>query len=158
MWSVTALDTEHSGYGCLELRYLVGDAVVKSEIWPTWVSESLGVGSTPPSPVPNWVDEILKAGALAKDSATLAESWAIGGTGTRPGEDENNAKYWAEQASKGGGGGGIGYKIGHGLKVMNQDTLEVDAVSNFDGDNTLPITAAAVQETVGNIEVLLGTI
>lgn len=50
------------------------------------------------------------------------------------------------------------YKIGHGLKVEGGNTLAVNAVSDFSGDNTLPITAAAVQETVGNIEIILGTI
>ena len=34
----------------------------------------------------------------AADSTTLAESWAQGGTGTRPGEDTDNAEYWANQA------------------------------------------------------------
>lgn len=29
-----------------------------------------------------------------------AQSWAVGGTGTREGEDTNNAKYWAEQAQR----------------------------------------------------------
>lgn len=59
----------------------------------------------------------------------------------------------------GGGGSGPSYKIGHGLKLDTPtNTLSVNAVSDFEGDNTLPITAAAVQETVGNIEVLLGTI
>lgn len=33
-------------------------------------------------------------------SATLAESWAVGGTGTRPGEDTNNAEYWASEAQR----------------------------------------------------------
>ena len=28
-------------------------------------------------------------------SAILSESWAVGGTGSRPGEDTNNAEYWA---------------------------------------------------------------
>lgn len=37
-------------------------------------------------------------------SATLAESWAVGGTGTRPGEDTNNAEYWAQQAQSIAGG------------------------------------------------------
>lgn len=32
------------------------------------------------------------------DSATLSESWAVGGTGTRQGEDINNAYYWSLQA------------------------------------------------------------
>lgn len=35
----------------------------------------------------------------ASGYATEAESWAVGGTGTRPGEDTNNAKYWATQAT-----------------------------------------------------------
>lgn len=34
----------------------------------------------------------------AETNATESESWAVGGTGTRPGEDENNAKYWADKA------------------------------------------------------------
>lgn len=32
------------------------------------------------------------------DKAKLAESWAVGGTGTRTGEDTNNAEYWANQS------------------------------------------------------------
>lgn len=34
----------------------------------------------------------------AGSNATLAQSWAIGGTDTRTGEDTNNANYWAQQA------------------------------------------------------------
>lgn len=36
----------------------------------------------------------------AENSATLSESWAIGGTNTRDGEDENNSKYYADVSSK----------------------------------------------------------
>lgn len=35
-----------------------------------------------------------------KDVVTTSKSWAVGGTGTRDGEDENNAKYYAELAIK----------------------------------------------------------
>ena len=38
-------------------------------------------------------------------AGTAAQSWAVGGTGTRVGEDTNNAKYWSEQARKIAGGG-----------------------------------------------------
>ena len=38
--------------------------------------------------------------SAAEDSATLAESWAQGGTGTRQGEDTDNAEYWANQAHR----------------------------------------------------------
>lgn len=46
---------------------------------------------------------------------------------------------------------------GHGLKVES-DKLLVNAVDGFLGDNTLPITAAAVHASIGNIEALLETI
>jgi hypothetical protein len=36
--------------------------------------------------------------AGAETASKTAQSWAVGGTGTRPGEDTNNAKYWAKQA------------------------------------------------------------
>ena len=39
------------------------------------------------------------AGA-ASSSAAKSESWAVGGTGTRPGEDTNSAKYWAGKAEE----------------------------------------------------------
>lgn len=51
------------------------------------------------------------------------------------------------------------YKIGHGLKLdESTNTLSVDTADEVEQDNTLPVTSAAVAATVGNIEVLLGTI
>lgn len=55
-------------------------------------------------------------------------------------------------------GGGFPYRLGNGLKVTGGDTLEVDTATDVEQDNTLPITSAAVYTTVGNIEILLGTI
>ena len=36
--------------------------------------------------------------SAASSSATQSESWAVGGTGARSGEDTNNSHYWAIQA------------------------------------------------------------
>ena len=36
-------------------------------------------------------------------AATLAESWAVGGTGSRPGEDGNSSQYWAEKSQESAG-------------------------------------------------------
>lgn len=46
------------------------------------------------------VAQTLANAQAAAASATLAESWAVGGTGTRPGEDTNNAEYWASEAQR----------------------------------------------------------
>ena len=52
----------------------------------------------------------------------------------------------------------INLKIDHTLKISELGALGVNAATEVEKDNTLPITAAAVHTTVGNIEVLLGTI
>lgn len=55
-------------------------------------------------------DAAGSAATAAQSAASVAginktaESWAVGGTGTRPGEDTDNAKYWAEQAQAVAGG------------------------------------------------------
>lgn len=42
-----------------------------------------------------------QAGVYASsDYAKIGESWAVGGTGVRYGEDTNNSKYWAEVAAQ----------------------------------------------------------
>lgn len=58
-----------------------------------------------------------------------------------------------------GGGTGGGYNIGHGLKLdVPTNTLSVNMTDKIEADNTLPISAAAVHETVGNIEAILSII
>lgn len=59
--------------------------------------------------------------------------------------------------SGGTGGGGIPYKIGPGLKVVNS-TLTVDTADAVEEDNTRPVTSAAVYVEIGNIEALLAAL
>lgn len=58
---------------------------------------------------------------------------------------------------QGGGGGDFPYTLGPTLKVTG-NTLDVNTTTEVTEDNTLPITASAVYQTVGNIEILLETI
>lgn len=44
------------------------------------------------------IQQAPASASAAAASATLSESWAVGGTGSREGEDTNNAKYYCEQA------------------------------------------------------------
>lgn len=102
-----------------------------------------GEGTKPPTP-DLWEQELAgKGDALAYDGMELS----LMGAG----------KTLSKVVISGGGGGAIPYRFGHGLKQDGLD-VSVDAVSDFSGDNTLPMTAAGVQTTVGNIEALLATI
>ena len=46
------------------------------------------------------IQQAPQQAANAAASATLSESWAVGGTGTREGENTNNAQYYAQQAQQ----------------------------------------------------------
>lgn len=50
-----------------------------------------------------------KSAGVAKDSAILSQSWAVGDTGTREGENTDNARYWAQQAHAAAGGGVVSF-------------------------------------------------
>lgn len=52
----------------------------------------------------------------------------------------------------------IAFRIDETLKLSDDGILSVNTAKNVEKDNTLPITAAAVHTTVGNIEILLATI
>lgn len=71
----------------------------------------------------------------AAEVAAYAESWAVGGTGKREGENTNNAKYWAEQAS----GVVHGVTLADYYKVFPTDTAS-GAIAHFtDGADSIPM-------------------
>lgn len=82
------------------------------------------------------------AAAAAKSAASVdginktAQSWAVGGTGTREGEDTNNAKYWAEQAQQAAGGGVVSFNGRAGSVVPQAGDYDKDMVGLGNVDNT----------------------
>ena len=71
--------------------------------------------------------------------------------------DEDKREIIDEVLEEIPGGGNFPYKLGPTLKVVDS-TLDVNTADDVQQDNTLPITSAAVYQTVGNIDILLGTI
>lgn len=87
------------------------------------------------------------AGASAQSaqaSSKLSESWAVGGTGTRTGEDTNNAKYWAEQARNAAGG-------------VSSFNGRAGAVTPQSGDYTAAMVGADVQGAAQTVQDNLNT-
>lgn len=68
----------------------------------------------------------------ATHSAALAESWAVGGTGIRIGEDTNNAKYWAQQAQHAAGGGVTSFANRSGVVVPQAGDYTAEMVEAAD--------------------------
>ena len=70
----------------------------------TSAAESEQVAVSKAAETENAAEQTVVNAKAADTSATLSESWAVGGTGTREGEDTNNAQYWAQQAQSIAGG------------------------------------------------------
>lgn len=77
VWPVTASDTAVSGRGRCELRYLAGEAVVRSRIYTVYVTAALG--HLPDGQVDPWqryLDQVLEARAAAQTAADQAAAAA----------------------------------------------------------------------------------
>lgn len=85
------------------------------------------------------------AAASAAANGKLSESWAVGGTGTRTGEDTNNAKYWA-MAAQGASGGGVTSFNGRGGAVVPKQ-----------GDYTAAMVGADAQGAAQTVQGNLNT-
>ena len=84
-----------------------------------------------------------------KEDETLAESWAVGGTNTREGEDTNNSKYYAEQASA--VASDLPNLVGPAVEGYLDDhpvQAPVTSVNNQTGDVVLDIPAEVTESTV----------
>lgn len=140
-----------SGYYTMQLRGTQGDVVRHTNQIQVFIPESLSGDAQWPE-VPSEFTEIEQNIIAINNNPPKPGSngfWLIYNPET--GEYEESDIPLPE-------GGGFPYKIGNGLKVTGVNTLEVDTATDVEQNNTLPITSAAVYTTVGNIEILLGTI
>jgi hypothetical protein len=182
LWTITDWHTATSeGEGECELRYYPVEGTVKSKTWRTYVEKAMDTPSEedPPDPEVGWVESVLQASAETKGSAAASA--------TRAEAAATRAEEAAKRAEAAGGGGsadavlytpqtltddqkaqarknigvdeirpGVEFETDETL-IMENGVLRVNTADEV-GDSTLPITAAAVNVTVGNIEALLETI
>ena len=82
----------------------------------------------------------------AETASKTAQSWAVGGTGTRPGEDTDNAKYWAQQAEAVAGGDFATKVEAQGYVAEHNQSAEahIDIRNALNGKEASGTAAAAV--------------
>ena len=73
--------------------------------------------------------EASTSAGASQSHSVISQSWAVGGTGVRPGEATDNAKYWAQQAAEIVGGDfatkaeAQGYVSTHNTNAQAHETL-----------------------------------
>lgn len=85
------------------------------------------------------VAQVLASQTAAAESATLAQSWAVGNTGSREGENTNNAQYWSQQAAQ------------SAQEAVGFRTMQGGAVLPIDGD--IDLTQPYPTKTGGSLTV-----
>lgn len=98
------------------------------------------------------------AAATAADAAQSAQSWAVGGTGTRPDEDRDNAKYWADVAQSAAVGGTRTCRLVVGSAADGWTATDCDYLCDgVDDQVELQAAIAALPESGGEIRLLDGS-
>lgn len=119
---------------------------------PYTVRDHSPVDGTDPQPTPGEFEQLVTEYQNRLDKAVPPDG--------EPGQvltATDNGNAWTYPS--GGGGSGGSYIIGDGLKYdPDSNILSVDTTDVPEQDNTKPITSAGVYTTLGNIDVLLGTI
>lgn len=68
IWTPTAADTDRAGYGKCELRWYVGDVLVKSELWMTFTASALGETSEAPDPTEDFIAAMQRIGSAVQEA------------------------------------------------------------------------------------------
>lgn len=143
VWRPTSYDTEKTGVGRMWVAFFGKDGK-KLGLTPVTTTHILPGppnidGDTPPEMRPTWVQDVLDAAQRTQDAAVSPE--AI---------NKAVAAYMKDNP--------VRVETDETLMYDENGQLSVKTADAAQADNTLPITSAAVHTTVGNIEVLLGTI
>lgn len=91
------------------------------------------------------IDAVEAAQEAADAAAALAESWAVGGTNTRAGEDYNNSKFWADMAEQQAAEAGFVY-----FEIVYPGYLVMTRSDNLNDDISFALTSEGELEVTFN--------
>ncbi|MEA4920802.1 MAG: hypothetical protein VB078_07770 [Clostridiaceae bacterium] len=95
----------------------------------------------------------------AQEYSALSQSWAVGATGERDGEDVNNARYWSQQAQAAAGGGVISFNgRAGGVMPRTGDYTAAQVGADPEGSASAVQTALAEHESDASKHIISGTL
>jgi len=120
-WNIVESDTASPGNSQIQLRYIVDEVCVMSQVFAGNVSDSVDTGEEVPEPMEQWADAIVSAGAggqpkVATSVSAMSDHNTIYlYTGSESGYIYGHIYYWNGSAWTDGGAYGGGSSSGTGL-------------------------------------------
>jgi hypothetical protein len=102
-WQVVEADTANPGTAQVQLRYIIDEVCVMSQMFTGVVSDSVDVGTTVPEPMEQWADAILN-GSQAGSIITEVQDIRLGYDGTEYPSAGDAVRSQIVQAMENGGG------------------------------------------------------
>ena len=97
------------------------------------------------------VAQTLANAQAAAASAVLSQSWAVGNTGTRDGENTNNAQYWSEQAAQ-SAQQAVGFRTMQGGAVIPVDG-DIDLTQPYPTKTNPSVTITSAENRIDSVTI-----
>ena len=116
VWTITEAELANPGQAQVQLRYVINEVCVMSQIFIANISDSVDIGTDIPEPMEAWADAIIRASSggqptvVTSSSAITNHSTIYLYMGSESGYNYNHVYYWDGTSWKDGGayGGGTG--------------------------------------------------
>lgn len=97
------------------------------------------------------VAQTLANAQAAAASAVLSQSWAVGNTGTRDGENTNNAQYWSQQAAQ-SAQHAVGFRTMQGGAVIPVDG-DIDLTQPYPTKTNPSVTITSAKNRIDSVTI-----
>lgn len=104
-WLLTEADLANPGSAQVQLRYVVDDVYVMSQVFAAYISDSVDIGDDVPEPMEAWADAITEAASTVGTLSGLLDVDVAAPTNGQVLKYNGTSGKW-ENANESGGGGG----------------------------------------------------
>lgn len=160
-WNVVETDLANPGQAQVQLRYLIDEQCVMSQVFPAMVADSVDIGSDVPEPMEQWADAIVEA-------VEGVHGIPAGGTNGQVLAKASGTDYDVHWVNQSGGGGGsvtvdstmsstsenpVQNKVIYNALQSKANSSDIPTVvSTITAGNTNPVNSVAVIAYINSLD------
>lgn len=140
-WNVVETDLANPGQAQVQLRYLIDEQCVMSQVFPAMVADSVDIGSDVPEPMEQWADAIIEA-------VEGVHGIPAGGTNGQVLAKASGTDYDVHWVNQSGGGGGGSVTVDSTMSSTSENPVQnkviYSALQSKANASDIPTVASSV--------------